>query len=327
MSESLSTSPVRLVIGISSRALFDLSASHKVFVEQGVDAYSTYQIAHEADLLEPGVGFRLAKKLLALNDLLGDRGRVELILLSRNSSDTGLRVFHSLGRHELAIERAAFTGGSSPYRYVEAFGAHLFLSADPSDVREALRYGCAAATLLPASGTANDGRSDRLPLRIAFDADAVIFSDEAERIFRSDGLEAFNASEVSAALKPLGAGPFKGFLVALQQIQSLFPASESPLRTALITARGAPSHERVIRTLRAWNIRIDEVLFLSGLPKGRFLKAFDADIFFDDQLHHCQEARSVVATGHVPHGVANGDEPGDPSADAHHSPTPARIVR
>jgi 5'-nucleotidase len=316
--------PVRLVVAISSRALFDLSASHEVFVQRGVDAYSAYQIAHEADLLEPGVGFRLAKKLLALNELLGDRGRVELILLSRNSSDTGLRIFHSLGRHELAIERAAFTGGSSPYRYVEAFGAHLFLSADPSDVREALRCGCAAATLLPAPGAGQDGRLEHPQLRIAFDADAVLFSDEAERIFRADGLEAFNASEASAALKPLAAGPFKGFLVALQQIQSLFPTAESPIRTALITARGAPSQERVIRTLRAWNIRIDEVLFLSGLSKGRFLKAFDADIFFDDQLHHCQEARTVVATGHVPHGVANGDDGGDASLAEHCFP-PSRV--
>jgi 5'-nucleotidase len=306
--------PVRLVVAISSRALFDLSASHEVFVQRGVDAYSAYQIAHEADLLEPGVGFRLAKKLLALNELLGDRGRVELILLSRNSSDTGLRIF----------ERAAFTGGSSPYRYVEAFGAHLFLSADPSDVREALRCGCAAATLLPAPGAGQDGRLEHPQLRIAFDADAVLFSDEAERIFRSDGLEAFNASEASAALKPLAAGPFKGFLVALQQIQSLFSTAESPIRTALITARGAPSQERVIRTLRAWNIRIDEVLFLSGLSKGRFLKAFDADIFFDDQLHHCQEARTVVATGHVPHGVANGDDGGDASL-AEYCVPPSRV--
>ncbi len=308
--------PVRLVVAISSRALFDLSASHKVFLEQGVDAYRAYQIAHETDLLKPGVGFRLAKKLLALNDLLGDRGRVELILLSRNSSDTGLRIFHSIDKHELAIERAAFTGGASPYRYVAAFGAHLFLSADPRDVREALRYGCAAATLLAEPGAGQEEGRARPQLRIAFDADAVLFSDEAERIFRSGGLEAFNASEVSAAMRPLAAGPFKGFLAALQQIQSLFSAAESPLRTALITARGAPSHERVIRTLRAWNIRIDEALFLSGLAKSRFLKAFDADIFFDDQLRHCQEAQGIVATGHVPHGVANGDDNPEQSATA-----------
>lgn len=303
-----SEEPVRLVVAISSRALFDLSDSHKVFLERGVDAYRAYQITHEADVLAPGVGFRLAKKLLALNVLLGDRGRVDLILLSRNSSDTGLRVFHSLGEHRLEIERAAFTGGASPYRYVEAFGAHLFLSADQNDVREALGYGCAAATLLPAPGAGGNEGLERSQLRIAFDADAVLFSDEAERIFRSGGLDAFNANEVSAAKTPLAAGPFKGFLAALQQIQALFPASQSPLRTALITARGAPSHERVIRTLRAWNIRIDEALFLSGLAKSRFLKAFDADIFFDDQLSHCREALGIVATGHVPHGVANGDD-------------------
>jgi 5'-nucleotidase len=294
---------IRLVIAISSRALFDLSESHRVFVEQGVDAYHAYQVQHENDVLEPGIAFHLTKKLLALNEQLGERGRVDIILLSRNSSDTGLRVFNSIRHHGLHITRAAFTGGTSPYRYVGAFGAHLFLSADPSDVRQALSAGCAAAAILPSRPLAGVGAEPQL--RIAFDGDAVLFSDESERIYRSDGLDAFNANELAAASVPLSDGPFKGFLLALQRIQALFPSSESPLRTALITARGAPSHERVIRTLRAWNIRIDEALFLSGLGKGPFLKAFDADIFFDDQEHHCEDARDLVATGHVPHGVAN----------------------
>jgi 5'-nucleotidase len=297
--------PVRLVVAISSRALFDLGESHEVFETEGVEAYCRYQVAHEDDVLEPGVAFPLAKKLLTLNELLQDDGRVELILLSRNSSDTGLRIFNSIRHYGLDISRAAFAGGSSPYRYVAAFGAHLFLSADPSDVRMALEAGCAAATILPLHRASAQSGGQQQQLRIAFDGDAVLFSDEAERIYRSQGLEAFNTTETAAAKQPLEGGPFKGFLVALHQIQSLFPPEDSPLRTALITARGAPSHERVIRTLRGWGIRIDESLFLGGLDKGPFLKSFDADIFFDDQEVHCDSARGVVATGHVPHGVAN----------------------
>jgi 5'-nucleotidase len=295
--------PVRLVVAISSRALFDLSESHRVFETEGVDAYCRYQVEHEDDPLESGVAFPLAKKLLALNERLGDRGHVELILLSRNSSDTGLRVFNSIHHYGLDVSRAAFTGGASPYRYVSAFGAHLFLSADPSDVRLALCSGCAAATILPLERPAGGG--DEQPLRLAFDGDAVLFSDEAERVYRSQGLAAFNAFEAAAAHRPLEGGPFKGFLVALHQIQSLFSAQDPPLRTALITSRGAPSHERVIRTLRAWGIRLDEALFLGGLEKAAFLKAFDADIFFDDQEVHCRGTSDLVATGHVPHGVAN----------------------
>jgi len=294
---------VRLVVAISSRALFDLGASHRVFETQGVEAYCRYQIDHEEDVLEPGVAFPMAKKLLALNERLGERGQVELILLSRNSSDTGLRVFNSIRHYGLAITRAAFTGGGSPYSYVSAFGSHLFLSADPNDVRMALDAGCAAATILPSGYLAGDAEAQQL--RVAFDGDAVLFSDEAEQIYRRHGLETFNATEIAAAHEPLREGPFKDFLVALHEIQGLFPAEDSPLRTALITARGAPSHERIIRTLRAWGIRIDESLFLGGLAKGPFLKAFNADFFFDDQRAHCNSASVLVATGHVPHGVAN----------------------
>jgi 5'-nucleotidase len=296
---------LRLIVAISSRALFDLSESHQVFETQGVDAYRDYQVAHENDILEPGVAFGLARKLINLNATLGDRGRVEVILISRNSSDTGLRVLTSAHHHGLDIARAAFTGGASPYRYVSAFGAHLFLSADPSDVRLALNAGCAAATVLPAALPMEPDEDDQV--RIAFDGDAVLFSDDAEKLYRQQGLDVFNASEFAAAHEPLPGGPFKGLLVAIHQLQALFPAEGAPLRTALVTARGAPSHERVIRTLRAWDIRIDEALFLGGLDKGRFLAAFDADIYFDDQRVHCDAASQHVATGHVPHGVANAE--------------------
>jgi 5'-nucleotidase len=303
---------IQLVVAISSRALFDLDESHRVFVDRGVDAYHDYQIAHENEVLEPGVAFRLVQKLLGLNARLDTAGRVEVILLSRNSSDTGLRVFNSIRHHRLDITRAVFTGGTSPYRYVSAFGAQLFLSADPDDVRRALDAGCAAATLIPAPAPADDSPADDSGdrvLRIAFDGDAVLFSDESERVFRTQGLDAFEAREAAEAAVPLPAGPFKGFLSAVHRIQALFTHEESPLRTALITARGAPSHERVIRTLRSWGIRIDEALFLGGLSKTPFLDAFDADIFFDDQERHCAAARATVTAGHVPHGISNQPSP------------------
>ena len=295
----------KLVVAISSRALFDLDASHRIYVEQGVHAYSQYQIENEEVPLDPGVAFPLVRKLLSLNDALADQGSIEVILLSRNSADTGLRVFNSIGHHKLNITRAAFTGGENPFTYISALGAHLFLSADSEDVGNALDAGIAAATLIP-SRTPQDRQPDaQEQLRIAFDGDAVLFSDEAEQVYRANGLEAFEKTEKAAAHKPLSGGPFKSFLSILHQFQSILPTEKSLIRTALITARGAPAHERVIRTLRAWDIRIDEALFLAGMDKGRFLQSFGADIFFDDQQGHCESASQHVPTGHVPHGIAN----------------------
>lgn len=294
-----------LVVGISSRALFDLEESHRVFETEGVDAYCRYQIERENDVLEPGVAFTLVEKLLRLNTLGEQKNRVEVVLLSRNSADTGLRVFNSIQHYGLGITRAAFSGGQSPYQYVEPFNAHLFLSTDPVDVRSALEQGYAAATILPSDMDVNVGRSSSQQLRIAFDGDAVLFSDAAERIYKTEGLDAFSSSEREAANEPLPGGPFKDVLAALHNIQSEFPPEDSPIRTALFTARAAPAHERVIRTLRAWKIRIDEAVFLGGLDKGSFLQTFGADIFFDDQQGHCESTRRHVPTGHVPHGVAN----------------------
>lgn len=291
---------VKLVVAISSRALFDLDESHQVFEAKGEEEFSRYQISQEGVPLLPGVAFSMVRKLLALNTD-PSRPRVEVVLVSRNSADTGLRVFNSIRHHGLDISRAAFTRGEPPYRYIASFGAHLFLSANPEDVRGALDAGIAAATILPSgSEEFHSGQ-----LRIAFDGDAVIFSDEAERIYVEGGLDAFNQSETESSEKPLPGGPFKPFLAALHDIQSDFPVKSSPIRTALITARGAPAHERVIKTLRSWGIRIDEALFLGGKEKGAFLKSFGADIFFDDQIRHCDSAAEYVATGHVPYGVKN----------------------
>lgn len=290
----------KLVVAISSRALFDLHDSHRIYEQEGLEAYQAYQTQHEDEPLEPGDAFHLVQKLLGLNDRLAGEPRVEVILLSRNSSDTGLRVFNSIAHYGLPITRAAFAGGSSPHRYVPAFGAHLFLSTHPEDVRQSLEAGYAAATILSGGVQRDDDE-----LRIAFDGDAVLFSDESEQIFQRAGLEAFAENERRAAREPLSGGPFKAFLAALHQLQSEFPAGECPIRTALVTARSAPAHERVVRTLRAWNVRLDESLFLGGLEKGAFLKAFGADMFFDDQAGHCESARPHVAAGHVPHGIAN----------------------
>lgn len=291
----------KLVIATSSSALFDLTESDRIFKEQGLDAYHQFQVDNEEKTLQPGDAFGLVKKLLTLNDSLGNQ-RVEVILLSRNSADTGLRVFNSIEHYKIPITRAAFCGGESPYRYVSSFGAHLFLSTNPQDVRQALAQGYAAASILPSP---KQNQEDSL-LKIAFDGDSVLFSDESERIFQEQGLEAFAEAERAAAHEPMGGGPFKGFLQALHAIQSEFKGVDHcPIRTALVTARSAPAHERVVRTLRDWNIRIDESLFLGGLAKGPFLKAFGADVFFDDQEGHCLSASEHVAAGHVPHGVAN----------------------
>ena len=287
----------------SSRALFDLQESHLIYEKEGVEAYCRYQLERENLILKPGTAFPLVKKLLNLNGLGDARERVEVILLSRNSADTSLRVFNSIQEHDLPITRAAFTNGSSPFKYVEPFGADVFLSTDPDDVASTLGAGFAAATMLT-SNTKNSAASND-KLSIAFDGDAVVFSDEAELVYQQKGLIEFAKHEVKAAKRPLPGGPFRNMLSALHRIQSEFPVGESPIRTAIITARSAPAHERVIRTLRVWDIRIDEAVFLGGLPKGEFLRTFGADIFFDDQQGHCESARQHVPTGHVPHGVSN----------------------
>ena len=304
MEKNATPSIEKLVVAVSSRALFDLDESHAIFEKDGEEAYCRYQVEHEDIPLKAGVAYNLVKKLLRLNDPDPVNPRVEVILLSRNSVDTGLRIFNSIQHHQINIGRAAFTRGESTHPYISAFGAHLFLSSEPVDVRKALEAGFAAATIL-SSAISSTNTNNFEQLRIAFDGDAVLFSDESERIFKRDGLDAFQNNEAKEAKHLLPGGPFKNFLAMLHQIQLDYPAETSPIRTALVTARGAPAHERVIRTLRAWNIRIDEALFLGGKDKGDFLKAFGADIFFDDQKKHCESARQHVATGHVPHGVAN----------------------
>jgi 5'-nucleotidase len=310
MNDSRNIRPIHprpLVVAISSRALFDLEDSHRLFEAEGLEAYQAYQLDREDDVLAPGVAFPLVRKLLNLSSDGVEHPGVEVILASRNSADTGLRIFNTIEHHGLDIPRAVFTNGGPPDRYMGALGADLFLSTHASDVRAVLRAGYAAAMVLPgAEREAGEGpRGGEEQLRIAFDGDAVLFSDEAERVFQAEGLEAFSRQEREAAERPLRGGPFKRVLQAIHDIQSAYPIENNPIRTALVTARSAPAHKRVILTLRHWSIRIDEALFLGGKPKGPFLKAFGADIFFDDQQAHCESAQEHVATGHVPHGVRN----------------------
>ncbi len=283
----------KLVVGISSRALFNLDDSHRIYQDQGLEAYRQYQIENEDELLEPAGAFHLVRKLLNINELLGEQ-RIEVVLLSRNSADTGLRVFNSIEHHQLPIACAAFCGGASPHRYVDPFGVHLFLSSNAEDVRRALEQGVAAAKLLSSREFSDDG------IRFAFDGDAVLFSDQAQRIYQEQGLQAFSQSEQAAAAEPLDGGPFKPFLSELHRLQQEFTQGPCPIRTALVTARSAPAHKRVINTLRHWGVRLDESLFLGGKDKAEFLRAYRADVFFDDQQHYCDSARSAVTTGHVP---------------------------
>jgi len=302
-------SPDHLVVAITARALFDLEEGHALFERDGVGAYADYQRKREDDVLAPGIAFPLARKLLALNEGAPvDAPRVEVILLSRNSSDTGLRIFNSIEHYKLGIVRAVFTAGARTDPYIRPFGAQLFLSANPASVRRALEHGVAAATILTSrdDGAANAATpSKHRQLRIAFDGDAVIFGDESQRIATEEGLGAFSRNEAAHAHTPLSGGPFKGFLAALHRLQQAFPAEDSPIRTALVTARSAPAHKRVILTLREWGVRLDEALFLGGRDKGPFLQAFGADIFFDDSQHNIANASRHVAAGHVPHGVSN----------------------
>lgn len=302
-----------LVVGISSRALFDLGKENEIFEKKGLDAYRAYQIDHEDDVLLPGSGFSLVKALLHLNELSNSH-LVEVLILSRNGAETSLRIFHSIEHYGLDITRAVLSGGESIANYLEAFGVDLFLSADEEDVQSAIDAGFAAGIIYP---HAEQYPFDQLKeIRIAFDGDAVLFSDESERIYQQQGLEAFVEYERANAKKPLPKGPFANLLKTLSKLQESFPSGKVPIKTALVTARNAPAQERVIRTLRAWNVRIDEAFFLGGIPKKNVLEKFGAHIYFDDQDVHASKASEVVPSARVPYktrtdmgGKENGNEP------------------
>lgn len=292
----------KLVVAISSRALFDFEEENRVFEKEGEEAYINLQYGRLDVPARAGVAFPLVKKLLAFNTMRAQR--VEVVVLSKNDPVSGLRVFKSANQAGLQIERGVFTRGRTPYRYLDALKANLFLSANESDVMSALNANCPAARVYPESAQAASRHADEL--RIAFDGDAVLFSDEAERVYQQDGLDAFTKHEIANALQPLPPGPFKPLLEALHRLQAA-AGTDVPIkvRTALVTARSAPAHERAIRTFMEWKVAVDELMFLGGLDKGAFLKAFEPDFYFDDQHGHIDSARLHVAAGHVPFGVAN----------------------
>ena len=289
----------KLVVGISSRALFDLEEENKIFVEDGLNAYEEYQIAHENDILKPGTAFPLIKALHNLN--CGDERLTEIIVMSKNSANTSLRIFNSIEQYGLDISRAALVGGASISPYLGAFKTDLFLSADEKDVQEAINANIAAGIICSNEELPLDATQEIDQIRIAFDGDAVIFSDESERIYQEEGLSAFAEHERQNAQKPLPEGPFAKLLKTLSLVQGQFSNEKMPIRTALVTARNAPAHERVIRTLRAWNVRIDEAFFLGGITKSEVLKAFGANIFFDDQTVHTEPASKMVPSARVPY--------------------------
>jgi len=290
----------KLVVGISSRALFDLDEADQVFREHGLTAYREYQRAHENDTLPPGTAMPLIRGLLNI-DAPGtpEKDRlVEVILLSRNDADSAMRLFNSIDAHGLLINRGALTSGRDPWPYLGALQCSLFLSADPDDVFHARAEGFPAALVLPHPGeTAADEPGE---VRIAFDGDAVLFHESSELMYQRDGLEAFQHNELRLTDEPLSPGPFAPFLLALKRIQDRFPEGRSPIRTALVTARGAPTHTRVVKTLRAWGVRMDETFFLGGIEKAPVLAALKPHIFFDDQLSHLRAAQQRVPSAHVP---------------------------
>lgn len=295
-----------LVIGISSRALFNLEQENKIFEEQGVDAYEEFQVKHERDILQKGSAFQLVKAFLKLNGLQEKR-LVEVIVMSRNSPNTSLRIFNSIKDYELDITRAALTGGAEIAPYLRAFKTDLFLSAHAMDVKQAIDNDIAAGMILPGSPHV-DPRARIEQIRIAFDGDAVLFAAEAERIYQHKGMQAFADNEQAKADIPLQRGPFANFLTTIAHIQSLFKDKESaPIRTALVTSRNAPAHERAIKTLRNWDVRVDEAFFLGGVSKKDILSAFGAHIFFDDQHVHADLASEVVPSAVVPY--REGDDP------------------
>jgi 5'-nucleotidase len=300
----------KLVIGVASSALFDLSESHQVYLERGSEEYRKYQQEHIDALLPKGVAFPFIRRFLNINKHFARRPPVEVVLFSRNSPETGLRVMRSIAAYGLDISRAAFTTGKSPYAYLPAFNASLFLSANEEDVKNAIAVDYPAGLVLP-SQIADDEQDAEL--RVAFDFDGVIADDESETVFKRDGLDQFHAHETLHMARPHQPGPLADMFRKLALMQRLEeraqrrdPGYRKIVRIAIITARSAPAHERVVTTLKSWGVSADETFFLGGMEKSRVLSVFRPHIFFDDQLTHLKSAPGgTIPMVHVPFGVAN----------------------
>lgn len=300
---------VPFTITVSARALFDLEESHEVFEKEGLEAFEKYQQEREHVPLEPGPVFPLVKKLLDFNKIKPEHVRpFEVVLLSRNSTDTAIRVLNSIESLGLPLIRAVFTGGEPSSTYIEAIGADLFLSSNPLEVAKAVNDTKIAGATVLAGRRGAEFSSHPTQIRIAFDGDSVLFSDEAERVYGTGGLEEFQRHEHENARQALQAGPFRGMLEAIHAIQEAYPKNRCPIRTALITARSMPAHHRAIHTLKEWGVTVDEAMFLGGRNKAPYLKAFKADLFLDDSQRNIEHAVDVVPSGHVPYGIRNSAE-------------------
>ena len=290
----------KLVVAVSSRALFDLETENKVFEKKGLDQYYKHQLENENKPLKKGTGYRLIENLLKINQHFSeDEKQVEVIILSKNNAGASLRITNAINEHKLDILRSGWTSGNDISSYLKAFKVDLFLSADDEDVIHAIQNGVAAAKILPSHQDVHNSLGDQV--RIAFDGDTVLFSGASELVYKEHGLEAFIKHEQDNKDNPLEKGVFAKLLLTIANIQKKFKGKESPIRTALVTARSAPTHERVIKTLNVWNVRIDEAFFLGGSEKYEVLEAFGADIFFDDQDIHLNLSASVVPSAKVIH--------------------------
>ncbi|WP_444933050.1 5'-nucleotidase [Microbulbifer sp. JTAC008] len=302
----------KLVIAVSSSALFDLSESNAVFENQGPKAYKEFQEANLNNVLKKGVAFPFIRRFLQVNQRFRDEVPVEVVLLSRNSATTGKRVFRSIKHYELDISRAAFVEGKSPYEYVPAFNASLFLSANEVDVQNAIDAGFPAGVVLPSKIVNDDGDDE---LRIAFDFDGVIADDEAEAIFKDGDLPEFHEYEVKKSAIPHQPGPLADLFKKLSSLQELEDKEverdrnyKRILRTAIVTARNAPAHERVITTLEDWGVSANEMFFLGGMVKERILTRLKPHMFFDDQRSHLKSDTGDIPMVHIPFGIANNSD-------------------
>ena len=288
----------KLVIAISSRALFDLEEENQIFEKDGLDAYYKYQLENEDKSLKKGTGYRLVENILKINSFFSsDERQVEVIILSKNNAATSLRITNAINDLKLDIIRSAWTSGTNISNYLKAFKVDLFLSADDNDVLNAIENGVASAKILHSNENIHNISNEQV--RIAFDGDAVLFSEESELVYKNHGLEAFIEHEKENRNNPLEMGPFAKLLLTIAKIQAKFPTDKSPIRTALVTARSAPTHERVIKTFNLWGVRVDEAFFLGGTDKYEILQAFGADIFFDDQDVHLNLSSNVVPSAKV----------------------------
>lgn len=304
----------KLVISIASSALFDLTESHQIYLTKGVEEYRLHQ-ERNLDIPFPrGVAFPFIRRFLGINKAFPKQLPVEVVLLSRNSPETGLRVFRSIRHYELDITRAGFMTGRSPHEYVPAFNASLFLSANEEDVQKAIDANYPAGVVLPSK--VYDDELDT-ELRVAFDFDGVIADDEAETVFKKhNDLNEFQAHETTKRAIPHQPGPLADLFKKLSFMQKLEqkrlkddPKYKKILRIAIVTARNAPAHERVVTTLKEWGVSADESFFLGGMQKSRILTILRPHMFFDDQRSHLESPAGDIPMVHVPFGIANRNPP------------------